>query len=323
MRTSIRTSRYPGFTLVELLVVLGIIALVVALFLPAVQQAREAARRVQCKSNFRQIGLAVHSYHDSHGRLPPGGITMGHWRGTPSLSTWTLCLLPYLEQGGLYRRYDFHAVNEAPGNAFVREQTVPVYTCPSDFYAGSKGVPASGPGSVLTYATGSYRAVSGRSDGQSRPMGGSWFDTWNVLPRHWRGAMHHVGTNGLTTERMANIADGTSNTLLVGEYSTRECAGSNGVCGRTTFWAYTYTSYNQSSVCPECGARTLLADYDACAAHPGIGAEHACKRGWGSFHDGGLHFLLCDGSARFVSRNIDMSTLGDLATIAGGEVAAR
>ncbi len=310
----------PGFTLLELLVAVAVIAILIALILPAVQQARESARRTSCRSHLKQICLAIHAYHDAHRSFPPGGITLGLWSSPRNYSTWTIAILPYLEQNNLYLQYDEHALNEAPANALVRETVLPIMSCPSDALEGSTGSPESGPGSGLAFATGSYRAMSGRSDGLPRPDGGSWFDANNSLPPHWRGAMHHVGTSGMTTESFARIIDGASQTVLAGEFTTPPCSGSRDSCNRGTFWAYTYTSYNQSSACPECGGRTLIGDYDECVFQGGVGDEHACKRGWGSFHSGGFHVVLCDGSTKFASTSIDMQLFGSLATIAGRDI---
>lgn len=307
-----------GFTIVELLVVIGIISLLVALLLPAVQSAREAARSMSCRNNLKQIGLAIHSYHDSHRSFPPGGITDGRWQDSFNGSSWTVAILPYLEKESIYNLYQFDSFNESPQNADVREQPVALMSCPSDPNGEKLGYPESGPGSELLYATGSYRAVSGRSDGLPRPEGGSWYDSRNSLPRHWRGAMHHVGTGGLREERFADVTDGASNTLLVGEYATPRC-GAEDVCPRTTFWAYTYTSYNQSSMCPECGARTLTGDYGECVMAGGQGDSHACKRGWGSFHAQVFFATWCDGSVRAINESTDMEVAGAMATIAGGE----
>jgi len=302
-----------------LLVAISIIALLVALLLPGVQQVREAARRAQCRNNLKQVGLALHNYHGSFATLPPGGITAGDWDKTLNMTNWAVSILAALDQKALYDRYDFTKFNESPENAFVRETSVVVYSCPSDVNLGMKGTPQSGPGNTLQYATGSYRAVSGKSDGVIRPHGRYWFDVANDLPITWRGPLHHVGTPGYRTERIDDVRDGTSHTWMVGEYASLPC-GLEPVCNRTTFWAYTYTSYNQSSACPDCGERTMLPDFEECNMHPGAGSIDACKRGWGSFHTGGLHFLMCDGSVRFVSNSIDRQTFGNMATIAGGDL---
>jgi prepilin-type processing-associated H-X9-DG protein len=200
--------------------------------------------------------------------------------------------------------------NEDPPNQLVREASVKVYTCPSDVNADRLLKPESGPGSGNLYRTGSYRAMSGRSDGTG------WFDTSEAaaLPKSWRGALHTTGYAplGLFPERLDGITDGTSNTLLVGERATRT------YLGRSTFWAYSY-AYNQSSAYPVGVA--LNGDFDACAAAVTTlpGGVNICRRGWGSFHPGVLNFVMCDGSVRPISPNIDLTLWVNLATIAGGE----
>jgi prepilin-type processing-associated H-X9-DG protein len=305
--------RAVAFTLVELLVVIAILTVLLGLLLAAVQRVRESANRVSCAANLKQIGLALHSYHDAYGQFPPGGITEGPCCETLSKGTWTIYILPYLEQVALYRRYDLSKYNEDLVNGFVRDSLVKAYVCPSEPTSFQPLVPDSGPGRILriTYMPGSYRAVSGMSDGSG------FFDNYhppNPPPanRSWRGALHTVWSRiGLTTERIADIKDGTAHTLLVGECASRTHSS------RHTLWAYTYTSYNQSSAVAQ--PRTLLNDYDRCQAVGGPGDPNTCKRGWGSFHPGGLNFVLCDGSVRFLSQSIDMNLFTHLATIAGGE----
>lgn len=312
--------RPQGATLIEVLVTIGIVSILASLLLPSVQSAREAARRMGCGNNAKQVALAVLSYESTYRFLPPGGVMRGPWQSGLSGITWTICILPYLEEENLYNRYSPGLYNTHESNAFVRTSFVKSLSCPSDVNRWQTGQPESGPGAALNWATGSYRACSGYSDGKPRPGGGSWFDANNLLPLHWRGAMHHVGTGVLRQERVADILDGSSNTMLFGEYATPPC-GPEQVCPRTTFWAYTYTSYNQSSVCSPCGSRTLLGSYGACNGRAGVGGVNACKRGWGGFHSTAFFTGRCDGSVHPVSKDVDMLALSAAATIAGHEIA--
>jgi prepilin-type processing-associated H-X9-DG protein len=221
----------------------------------------------------------------------------------------------------LYKLYDFTVPNEHPNNQVVRQSFVKTYTCPSDLNANILDNPESGPGSGLKYATGSYRAMEGKTDGLA------WFDAEDgrVFPLGWRGVLHSISDPNSPTpfprdytappyglERFATITDGASNTLMVGEFTTRTHRS------RTTYWAYTYTSYNQSAVVPP-QSRQLLGDYDRCVAVGGAGDDNPCKRGWGSFHTNVVNFVMADGSVRNLSTNIDMTLFAALATIANNE----
>lgn len=327
-----------GFTLVELLVVIAIIGVLVALLLPAVQAAREAARRTQCSNNLKQIGIALHNYHDTYNIFPPGAVTPGPCCSTPSAGTWTLFILPFLEQKPLYDRYDFNTWNDQSRNAantfVVQDNILKAYICPTDINTNRTDRPESGLGSGLQYAPGSYRVVSGASDGDN------WMDSNenNAYVSRNRGALYtHTGWhNGVPSsgvpnaihpfkgETFAGILDGTSNQLLVGEYHTKTQNR------RRTFWGYSYTSYNQSSIVIG-QPRTLLPDYNRCVAIGGRGGSNACKRGFGSLHPGVVQFLLADASVRPISVTVNMGVSGNdppatnmgvlpaLATIQGGE----
>jgi prepilin-type N-terminal cleavage/methylation domain-containing protein len=312
-------TRPAGFTLVELLVVIAIIGVLVALLLPAVQSAREAARRMSCSNNLKQIGLALHNYHDVIRVFPPGNITEGPCCSTPSFIIWTISILPYLEGTNLANRYDYNQPNEHPNNAFLRTERVPVYECPADIHRGKQYQPASGPGSGLMYRTGSYRGMGGVGwQFQGEPLYRRQWDSSDILstdcPRQRKGVLHWVGrVNGIgneyTSERIATITDGTSNTLMVGEYTTKT------VERRTTFWAYAYTSFALSNATPD--SLTLIPDYQRCATR---GDDNPCKRAWGSFHPGGtIQWVKCDGSIYSFSPNIDLNVYWAMATIAGGE----
>ena len=332
-----------GFTLVELLVVIAIIGILVGLLLPAVQAAREAARRMQCSNNLKQIALAAHNYESAHKRFPPGGVTPGNCCGTPSAATWTIFLLPFLEQTNLYDQYDFSLWNDSsPGrhrtrtepNNFLTQQFLPVYTCPSDIKTDQLDRPQSGRGRNLLYAPGSYRAVSGASS-----RGRGWMDSNQIhfFSVENRGILYTIGGRHLNRvarsaiswgpTRMGEITDGTSNTLLVGEMHTLTQNR------RRTFWAYTYTSYNQSSITVG-QSRILIPDYNRCRRVGGAGGSNPCKRGFGSLHTGIHQFAFGDGSVRGISSNVDMGieapsnnarptsmgVLPALASKSGGEV---
>lgn len=326
MRSPTLPRRERGFTLIELLVVIAIIAILIGLLLPAVQKVRDAAARAKCQNNLKQIALALHGYHDANGTYPAGNTTTGNCCGAPSYSNWAIDILPFIEQGNLYKSYNLSALNWASANRPVLIQQVKPYECPSDPNI-PRGTdrPGSGNGSGIQYRFGSYRAVSGFSGFTGRVF----WDTCEPglinalpnpyrgrLPQEWKGVLHSVGVDRAPCsqggpETFTAITDGTSNTLLVGEYYN------NDVPRRSTFWAYSYTSYNSSSISDQ--SRALNHSYVKCNNAGGPGGDNPCKRGFGAAHAGGINFALADGSVRTISYNADTRLLGYMATMAGGE----
>jgi prepilin-type N-terminal cleavage/methylation domain-containing protein/prepilin-type processing-associated H-X9-DG protein len=327
-------ARRDGFTLIELLVVIAIIAILIGLLVPAVQKVREAAARLQCQNNLKQIGLALHAYHDVYRKFPAGNVYKQVNGVYNYYDTWAISILPYIEQGNLYKLWDPTVPNAIPdakslNMALLRQSHVPVYECPSDPNPFTPATPASGPGGsglpgIPLYMPGSYRGVGGADWG-----GQDWGKDQDGPNENWddatqmpwlmqyhsssRGVLHATQPGVSSPERIASITDGTSNTLMVGEYATTT------TLGRRTYWAYAYTSYNLSDVTYS-QSRTLLADFDLCSNTP-PGGTNQCKRAFGSLHTGIINFVFCDGSVRTISTSIDMNVvMPALATIAGGEV---
>jgi prepilin-type N-terminal cleavage/methylation domain-containing protein/prepilin-type processing-associated H-X9-DG protein len=312
-----------AFTLIELLVVIAIIAILVGLLLPAVQKVRDAAGRMSCASNLKQIALGLHNYHDAYGNFPAGAEFHNDTASPPAgqhWHNWALSLLPFVEQDALQKRYDFTKRNFDAAQDPVRKTFVKVYSCPADPHANQILTPGSPSGHTEMYMTGSYRAMTGRSEAGMTLNYFSWADPVQAPAlavdrdrASWRGVLpiHMPGTAGLSgMTRMGDISDGTSNTILVGERTTRTDPT------HTTFWASTYNINSLSFACSE--SRALLGDYLACAT---LGTDVPCKYGWGSNHTGAINFALADGSVRPISPNVDTTTFVNLATIAGGEVA--
>lgn len=302
---------HAGFTLIELLVVIAIIAILIALLLPAVQQAREAARRSTCKNNLKQIGLALHNYHDVFTSFPINlyggyGDTAGVGGTTQNSKSWgwLVSLLPYLDQAPLYNSCD-------PGNNTILgsghlDTIVSVFLCPSDpapaVITESNGYTTGG----LPVARTDYKGVMG-SDWQW----GAYSNNVVTTP----GGDSFANNNGLfftlsyrKYRKMSNISDGTSNTTVVGESIANEAfaADSNG-----PGWSW----MNAAECTATCAVPINTYDLKSPISFP-----WDVRYSFSSPHVGGAHFLLADGAVRFLSENIDLALYRDLSSVDGGEV---
>lgn len=333
-----------AFTLVELLVVIAIIGILVALLLPAVQAAREAARRIECSNKQKQIALAMHNYHSTQNALPPGAYVKGTIGAIDeTFSGWTIEVFPFIEDTQLSDLYDT-IVQDATDQDYLdmgstdmsafRNTQIAALECPSDF-PGESVVPQSGPasssgnddrrggGNQVTYRTSSYRGNAGRTDG---------FTTWYLgeyLDRHpfgWRGPLTAVLLPGFTSTdpvmrkmdqvKFAKISDGTSKTILIGE-------STNLFNRRRTFWAYFWGNYILSQVSPQ--QQILWGNYHSdntgqspsCMESAPVGSPKPCQSGWYSGHPNGFNFAYCDGAVRYVSDDVDLNVLAAEASIAG------
>lgn len=294
-----------GFTLVELLVVIAIIGVLVALLLPAVQAARESARRMKCSNNLKQIGLALHMYHDNVGSFPPGAFV------TNNLS-WNVLILPYLEQASLYNQFNFNlgAFNGAPNqegpnknlHATVRMNA---YLCPSSIV----DIWATHPSSALldgrkTYASHYYGIMGPKSattaiayEFDPAPAGQGGFALSGVLGRDSR-------------VRLANVTDGASNTLLVGEISRPGGDGSSWVRGIAFGTTTTAATGMSSSKNLNFGINVLLTPQSA---------NQFNDISFASYHIRAAQFVMTDGAVRYLSDNVTSAIYKAAGSRDGGE----
>ncbi len=307
-----RTTARSGFTLIELLVVIAIIAVLIGLLLPAVQKVRESASRLKCQNNLKQIGLALHNYHDRAGRFPPGYVSnAANTDGTGPGWGWAAFLLPDLEQEPLFRLVDFKQPFTAASNhAAVIQTNVPFLRCPSDPRQEPIAVAEfSSPGALTTpLARSNYVATYGNTPFLNEDPA--------VLTTHLviggisgRGAFYR---NSKT--RMAEVRDGLSNTMLVGERSSNKSISTwVGVVPGAT-----WQSANDGGSPPDNLAASLVLGH-ACRDHP-PSSEQGVAEDFSSGHISGINVLFGDGSVHKVHSGVDMAVYPFTATIADGKV---
>jgi len=273
--------------------------------------------------------VALHNYHETQQSFPPGTIwnqVVVNWVVATHRTNWGIALLPYVEQRGLYDKYDQRQDCTAPVNAFVVQQYVPVYACPSDLDgARGIGVPYWGYNSVVKreFHFGSYRGMAGRTAPQyyNVPDHGLWthYMGWTNLPMNWRGVFHVIVPRWFPQcESFTTLRDGTSNTIAIGERHGAQDDGSWSGYSSATYWAYGSGNLNSNAFDHRISLHTMP-DQKCFTTAP---SGKMCRWGWAAYHPGGLNWLICDGSVRFLARSIDMNALGDLSTVAGGEPTA-
>ena len=303
-----------GFTLIELLVVIAIIAILIALLLPAVQQAREAARRSQCKNNLKQIGLAMHNYHDVFGQFPPCYVVSTNYDGSANYTTaltssaetvygsyasrpgwgWGAFLLPYLDETALYNNAGIGEGSQILDHREEFQTILDQFMCPSDV------------GDSLNHNANWNRLTeSGWEAAKSN----------YVVANDHQGRRQDQSATGCFWENsncmIRDIFDGTSNTILVGERIYHDKSGGIQTDVSCAVWAGTIsgdTSHGHGSFTRDIAAHGGRGINQVIATHPPL--DWGFAEAFSSMHEGGTHFLLADGSVRFVSENIDHSAGG-------------
>jgi prepilin-type N-terminal cleavage/methylation domain-containing protein/prepilin-type processing-associated H-X9-DG protein len=294
--------RRRAFTLIELLVVIAILGVMVALLLPAVQKVREAANRARCSNNLRQLALAAHHYHDAHQSFPTGYYRAPGPMRQVTVFTLFVCLLPYVEQDNLERRWDYqrYGNNRGPYPTAVVSQVIAVAVCPAD----------------------------------ALPRPPVDMNDTSDPPEHW-GLVSYGGNAGVRSTgdetkdgifydssavRLADVTDGTSTTLLFGERNhwdpdyDRVCPGDP--IGTNGWWGYPWTADVLLSAAVPINYRVPPSATDC------IDVKSDRLSAFGSRHPGGANFALADGSVRFLADATPLATLRALSTRAAGEVVA-
>ena len=301
--------RRPGFTIIELLVVIAIIGILIALLLPAVQQAREAARLTQCKNNLKQIALALHNYESTHRVFAPGYIHKFGPVGTPEFeanhagSAWGTMLLPQLDRANLYQELDASIPVWHPANLAPRERHLPVFLCPSDPYSEDGFVVRDDTATPIErYAAASYAANWGPSDA---------LVNLDDTPLQSRGVFFRNSST-----RVRDVIDGLTNTLAFGERTNGPIPTSQPTAGgHSVFETAWCAAVRDVDDLPDDHGHMVL--FETQFRPNQIDGD---DKGLSAPHEGMCQFALCDGSVRAISENIDANLYNALGTRADGEV---
>jgi prepilin-type N-terminal cleavage/methylation domain-containing protein/prepilin-type processing-associated H-X9-DG protein len=314
-----------AFTLIELLVVIAIIAILIALLVPAVQKVREAAARTQCVNNLKQLGIAVHGYHDAYKVIPPNATVINYGWAADSVQepppwSWIARILPYIEQGSLATAYNIPTATLGAAEAGLTA-VIPVLQCPSDNNESASRTDTDWPNiSPTPMGLTNYKGCSGSNWGYNgagnpnvantlTPNIGSVFNVPDPITGSYDGLDLGNGifyrSDGYRPLTLVGITDGTSNTFMIGE----DMHNYDQHCG-----GWPYPNYANAT----CGIPLNYNDGPPGSPSPGYG-DWENRYSFHSNHPGGANFCFADGTVRFVSNDVNLNTYRALATIRAGE----
>ncbi len=290
-----------GFTLIELLVVIAIIAILIALLLPAVQQAREAARRTECRNVLKQWGLALHNYHDTFNRLSSGGMSFAAGSPLPAVVNnlgMHVRLLPYIDQAPLYNQFDFNLNYATAPNAALKTQSFPLLFCASSRLADKQSTTAGN-------WTPNYYGVAGPRGPKPAPLTGTYDVVGQTGGDHGGFALSGMLPMNLCLN-FRDCTDGLSNTFLMGEISGEPAPG----------WSANWRDWTQggsgnvaSNGVASYSTKNVVYPISRYSGYTGGNVSRLYNDvRFSSQHVGGAHFLMGDGTVRFVSENVDFPT---------------
>jgi prepilin-type N-terminal cleavage/methylation domain-containing protein/prepilin-type processing-associated H-X9-DG protein len=328
--------RRSGFTLLEVLAVIAIVAILIALLVPAIQAAREAARRIACANNLKQIGLACQNYHDRIGSFPPGNVAIDDGSYSGTWWGWSSAILPDLEQGPLFDAINLAFPATDPVNSTVRQTLVDGFLCPTD--GSSRGLRLI-PWADATYSTSAVSAptnyvgcsgdiksgtVHDRFSGDPTELDGARWQGWP-----WAVSLGCKGTfrgifgdcSNARVVRLAEVTDGASHTFLAGEQ----------IVSMHAYIAWPISTWTMGSTIIPLNWDTSLhdgeSDFDGSICHFGNAYEQTphCYFNWSytfgfrSRHPSGANFVMADGSVRFTKQSLAHPVYNAIGTRAGGE----
>ncbi len=312
-RSSMQNDR-SGFTLIELLVVIAIIAILVSLLLPAVQQARESARQIQCRSNMKQLGLALHGFHETNGSFPASGwTTVGPGNPAGKFVGWRPLILPYIEQENLRQLYDFEKNWWEGTNPTAAGVSVPVFQCPSTpsrspLLSAIAKPPRPAMSFPVPLAATDYEAIMGVRPQSIDPTKYNFGNRFSIMHRN-------------SEKKFRDITDGATNTIAIAE-----CAGRPEVYRKRT--ANSSFSNDQGIGWADSEGPFSLDLSSRDGMQEGCTPSNGCTYPMNrrndnepySFHHGGANFLFAGGRVQFISESVDYRVFAALCTAGGGEV---